>query len=94
MSTDTPDEAMLRIASFIVDQLDYRGPITDLIGDQPVRLTEAVDSVTMLEVVTFVEDSFCIQIKDADIVPANFATVAALVRLLAAKGALAERIAS
>jgi acyl carrier protein len=48
----------------------------------------------MLEVVTFVEDWFSVQIKDDDIVPSNFATVAALVRLLAAKGALTERMAS
>jgi acyl carrier protein len=88
MSTDTSNEAALRIARFIITELDYRGPVTDLVGDQPVRLTEAVDSVALLEVATFVEDSFCVQITDDDIVPANFGTVADLVRLLRDKGAL------
>jgi acyl carrier protein len=88
MSIDASGEAALRIARFIVTQLDYQGPATDLIGSQPVRLIEAVDSAALLALVAFVEDAFGIQIQDVEFVPENFATVADLVRLLRGKGAL------
>lgn len=89
MPTDGSDEAALRIARFIVSELDYDGTVTDLIGSEPVRLTEAIDSAALLELATFVEDDFGVQIEDEEIVPEHFATVADLVRLLRDKGALA-----
>jgi hypothetical protein len=89
MSVDTSAEAALRICRFVVIQVDYRGTVTDFIGPQPVRLTETLDSVGLLELASFVEDSFGVQIEDDEIVPENFGTVADLVRLLCDKGALA-----
>jgi acyl carrier protein len=89
MLTDASDEAALRIAHFIVTQLDYQGPVTDLVGSQPVRLTEAIDSLALMELAAFIEDAFGVQIKDDEILPENFATVADVVRLLRGKGALA-----
>ena len=88
MSTEASDEAAVRIAHFIVTQLDYPGPVTDFTGSQPVRLTEAIDSAALLEVATFVENAFSVQIQDNEFRPENFATIADLVRLLRDKGAL------
>ena len=88
MSIDVSDEAALRIARFIVTQLDYRGPVSDFVGSQPVRLTEAVDSSALLELAAFIEDAFDVRIQDDEIVPENFTTVADVVRLLGDKGAL------
>lgn len=88
MSIESSDEAALRIASFIVTQLDYNGPITDFIGSQPVRLTEAIDSASLMELAAFTEDTFDVQIRDDELIPENFATVADVVRLLDGKGAL------
>jgi acyl carrier protein len=88
MSTDTSGEAALEIARFVVTQLGYKGSVTDLIGSQPVRLTEAVDSAALLELVTFVEDAFDVQIQDDEFVVENFATIADVVRLLRGKGVL------
>ncbi len=87
-SSDTPEEAGLRIAHFIVDNLEYGGPVTDFFGSEPVRLTEAIDSAALLELATFVEDEFGVQIRDEDIVPQNFATVADLVALVRDRGGL------
>ncbi|MGH2878667.1 MAG: phosphopantetheine-binding protein [Solirubrobacteraceae bacterium] len=82
MSSDLSGEAALRIARFILSELDYQGTVVDLIGGEPVRLTEAIDSVALLELATFVEDDFGVQIEDHEIVPENFTTVADLVRLI------------
>jgi acyl carrier protein len=90
MSTDAPGEAALRIASFITTQLDYPGAVADLVGYRPVRLTEALDSIRLMELASFLEDSFGVQIRDDEIVPENFATVAAVVKILRDKGAIAE----
>jgi acyl carrier protein len=79
------DEAALRIARFIVTDLKYPGPIDDLIGDAPVQLAEAIDSAALLELVTFVEDAFEIQIEDEEIVPEMFGTVDDLVRFVDVK---------
>lgn len=94
MSTHAPDEAALRIANFIVNDLEYGGPATDFLGRDPVRLPEAIDSAALLELATFVEDDFGVQIQDEDIVPENFGTVADVVRLLGEKGALTASAAS
>jgi acyl carrier protein len=90
MSTETQDDAAVRIARFIVDDLEYGGPVTDFLGAEPVRLPEAIDSAALLELATFIEDEFGVQIQDEDIVPENFATVADVVRLLRDKGALTQ----
>jgi acyl carrier protein len=94
MLTDSSEEAALRIANFIVSELNYGGAVADLVGSEPVRLTEAIDSAALLELATFVEDDFGVQIEDSEIVAENFATVADLVALLRDKAALATPAAS
>ncbi|MGH2865256.1 MAG: acyl carrier protein [Solirubrobacteraceae bacterium] len=94
MVTDSSHEAALRIAHFIISNLDYGGTVADLVGSESVRLTEAIDSTDLLELATFIEDDFGVQIEDAEIVPENFATVADLVALLREKAALAAPSAS
>jgi len=53
-----------------------------------VRLIEAIDSASLLELAAFTEDTFGVQIRDDEFIPENFATVADVVRLLDGKGAL------
>lgn len=84
----------MRIAHFIVTQLDYPGPVTDFTGSRPVRLTEAIDSAALLEVATFVENAFSVQIQDDEFRLENFATIDDLVRLLHNKGALTASLAT
>jgi acyl carrier protein len=94
MLTDSSHEAALRIAHFIVSDLNYGGTVADLVGSEPVRLTEAIDSADLLELATFIENDFGVEIEDHEIVPENFATVADLVALLRKKAALAAPSAS
>lgn len=92
--SDSSHEAALRIANFIVSELNYGGTVADLVGSEPVRLTEAIDSAALLELATFVENDFGVQIEDEEIVAENFATVADLVALVHDKAALAAPLAS
>ena len=88
MPIDASDEAALEIARFISDQLDDSRSAADFLGAEPVRLTEALDSLALLELATFVEDAFMVAFQDDEIVPENFATVAAVVGILQLKGAV------
>lgn len=88
MSIDESDEAALQIARFVTVELDGSRSVMDLVGAEPVRLTEALDSLGLLELATFVEDTFGVQFQDDEIAPENFATVADVVRVLREKGAL------
>jgi acyl carrier protein len=90
MAPPTSDEAARRIADFIVSRLEYQGSVDDLLRPDPVKLTEAVDSAGLLELASFVEDSFDVTIPDDEIAPETFATVADLVLLLRRKGAVAD----
>ena len=91
MAVQTSEEAGLRIAEFVVSRLEYRGSVDDLLRpDDPVRLTEAIDSAALLELASFVEDAFDTTIQDDEIAPETFATVADVVGLLRKKGVVAD----
>lgn len=81
-------EAAVRIAEFVVRDLEYPGRPADLLGPGAVRLPEAIDSAALLELVAFVEDAFHVTIEDDEILPETLATVSDIVRLLDDKGAL------
>jgi acyl carrier protein len=92
MPISTPDEAALLIATFVIEQVNHAGPVTDFTGPAPLCLTETLDSVRLLELAGFIEDSFDVQIEDDEIVPENFSTVADVVRILRDKGALTSSL--
>ncbi len=73
------------IQNFILENLLF----TDDIGQLPVDasfLEEGiVDSTGVLELVMFVEETFCITVEDEEIVPENFDTVQRLARYVQLK---------
>lgn len=85
MGTFVPSDAASRIADYIVDALRYDGVSADLLGDHPVRLSEATDSMGLLELSSYVEDEFGVKIGDEDIVRENFETVESVVALVVTK---------
>jgi acyl carrier protein len=56
-----------------------------LADDESLRESGVVDSTGVLELITFVEETFAIQIEDAEAVPQNLDTVANLVAFVARK---------
>jgi acyl carrier protein len=55
--------------------------------DENVRLLESgiVDSLGMLDLVSFLEKSFAIQLSDDELTPENFATIASLANFVRQK---------
>lgn len=53
------------------------------IADLPVHKT--LDSIGMIDFITFLETTFQVRITDADVLPENFGTFAAVARLIEKK---------
>jgi acyl carrier protein len=61
-----------RIRAFLVRQF----PATKNVGnDEPLLTNGLIDSLGILEVVTFVENEFSISVCDEDLLPDNFGSV-------------------
>ena len=56
-------------------------------SDEDLLASALVDSLGVLEIVSFVEDAFSVVVDDEDIVPDNFRSVRAMTRFVAAKRA-------
>jgi acyl carrier protein len=59
----------------------------DFISDGDLLATGLVDSMGVMEMISFVEDAFSVVVEDEDIVPANFRSVSAMTTFVAAKQA-------
>jgi acyl carrier protein len=77
---DAEDE----VRRFIVESLGRPAP-QPLPADYPLIEGDVLDSMGIFELVTFLEGRFDIIIDDEELVPDNFASVAAIARLVAAK---------
>jgi acyl carrier protein len=74
-----------RITGFIRENLLYMRPNFDLAQDAPLIETRVIDSMGILELISFLEDSFDIVIGDADVNEANLGSVAAMTAFVARK---------
>jgi acyl carrier protein len=54
---------------------------------EDVSLLEAgiVDSIGILEIVTFIEEKFLVQVTDEDLIPENFGSIAAIASFIESK---------
>lgn len=75
-----------RIRGFLIEELHWQGPRSELSDDLPLIENRVVDSMGLLRLVAWLEETFGVEIADEEVVPANFGTIAAIERLLAAKG--------
>jgi acyl carrier protein/2-polyprenyl-3-methyl-5-hydroxy-6-metoxy-1,4-benzoquinol methylase len=74
-----------KIVDFVVAVLDGEVEAADLLGQPPLTLTEALDSMALMELATFLEDEFQIEIPDDELTRDNFATVADVTRFVQMK---------
>jgi acyl carrier protein len=73
-----------RVRSFIVS--NFYIPDASLIADDASLLERGIiDSTGILEIISFVEDAFGIDIDERDIVPANLDSVSGIVSFIARK---------
>ncbi|MDP9270868.1 MAG: acyl carrier protein [Chloroflexota bacterium] len=74
-----------RIRDFIMDQPRWRGSRRDLTRDRPLISDGILDSLGILEFVSFVEATFGVEVLDEELVPEHFGTIAALESFIAGK---------
>ena len=67
-------EVQARIRAFVNDELIHGGGDAVDSDDAPL-LDGAIDSVGLLQLVSFLEESFGVSIDDTEIVPQHFSTV-------------------
>lgn len=75
-----------RVREFIVEELRFGGSPEQLTPDYPLLESGVVDSLGLMQIVQLIEDDCGVEIADADIVPENFASLAAIEKLVQSKG--------
>jgi acyl carrier protein len=86
------DTVLARVRAFIEENFLFREDMSGLSDDDSLLENGVMDSTGILELVAFLEGEFQIQMSDAEIVPDNLDSVAAIAAFLERK--LASRIAA
>lgn len=84
-----PQDIESEIRAFIADNFLFREDVDTIENDQSLLESGLIDSTGVLELVAFLESHYDLRIADAEIIPSNLDSVAALVRFVSAK--LAEK---
>jgi acyl carrier protein len=71
-----------QVRNFIVADLGWDGTTDELTDDLPLIRGGALDSVSILTLVEFLESSYGISIDDTEIVPDNLGTLASIERFV------------
>jgi acyl carrier protein len=74
-----------KLRDFIVDHLRWDGASSQLTDDYPLLDNGVIDSLGIFEIVQFLEDECSVEIADDELVPENFATLAAIAKLVESK---------
>jgi acyl carrier protein len=82
----SPVESDLR--AFIADNFMFGGDASALAPTRSLIEEGLIDSTGVLELVSFLEEKFRIEIGDGEIVPANLDSIAAIVAFVESKNAL------
>jgi acyl carrier protein len=69
---------------FIADETHVESPAT-LTDDYPLIERGVVDSMGILNIVSFIEREYGIEVQDEELVQGNFGTISSMARLIDAK---------
>jgi acyl carrier protein len=72
------------IEGFIVEKITLDGK--KIAPDEDLLASDTLDSLAIVELVSFLEARFGIQVSDDDLVPENFKTIDEIVAFVAVKG--------
>lgn len=81
------DETRTAIRAFVVENFLFGDDSHPLPADLSLIDNDLIDSTGILELVSFLEERFAIQVADADIVPANLDTIDRIAGFIARKQA-------
>jgi acyl carrier protein len=74
-----------QIRGFVVDELRWDGPRSELSDDFGLIENHVIDSMGLLRLVAWLESTYGISVQDQEVVPANFGTIAHIAELVASK---------
>ena len=84
MTSEAPADVVGRIRGFVTSRFPLARERA--VDDETSLLdTGIVDSLGILDLVTFLEDTFSVKVDDEELNPENFESIAALVRFVEAK---------
>jgi acyl carrier protein len=66
------------VRAFILDRLAWGGPPAHLTESLPLLEQGVLDSLGVYRLISFLERSFGIEVRDEDLIPENFLTLAAI----------------
>jgi acyl carrier protein len=76
-----------RLRGFVIAELGWTGPRDALTPDVDLLEEGVLDSLGIFRMVEFLEDDLGVEVDDDELVPTNFATLAAIEALVEAKQA-------
>lgn len=79
------DTTRATIRDFIVESFLFGDATVPLADDSSLLETGIMDSTSVLELVAYIEETFGIVVADADIIPANLDSIAAIARYAGAR---------
>jgi acyl carrier protein len=77
-----------KIKKFIITELMFEDSAASLADDTPL-LDGVIDSLGLMQMISFIEEEFDVAIEDAEVTATNFRTVADIVRLVEQKAQVA-----
>ena len=77
------------VSAFLIDNFRFGDTSVAIVPDESLIEAGVIDSTGVLELVAFLEERFGIAVDDADIVPENLDSLAAIARYVEQKGGAA-----
>lgn len=70
------------LRKYFAEELDHAKAVASLKDDDSLLAKGILDSLGILKLTTFIEESFGVPVGDEDLVPENFETIASLRRFI------------
>lgn len=71
-----------KIREFLVESLLFGDSSVSLTATDSLHKLGLIDSTTIVELVTFIEQEFGVRVEEADLIPENFESIAGLVEFV------------
>lgn len=80
------DSIETAVSAFLIDNFRFGDTSVAIVPDESLIEAGVIDSTGVLELVAFLEERFGVDVEDADIVPDNLDSLAAIARYVERKG--------
>lgn len=80
------DSIETAVSAFLIDNFRFGDTSVAIVPDESLIEAGVIDSTGVLELVAFLEERFGLDVEDADIVPDNLDSLAAIARYVERKG--------